>query len=381
MVTRLFWFLALALVLYSCGQSPRQARREVVEMGYSYSKASFADALQKGDEAAVSLFLAAGMKPDMQARGYTALGHAAAHTALVRLLLAAGADANAGGGASTPLIEAVAAGNAEGVRLLLEAGAAVDGAAAGYTALMAAVEKGRADLVPVLLQAGANVDARSAAGHSPLGIALAAEDAALIALLEAAGASRRAVGVNTAALMQPEKLTEQAPSRFVARFETSAGDFVVEVERVWAPKAADRFFNLVQNGFYDGQRFFRTVPGRLVQFGLSGDPEMASRWAGATIGDDPRQLSNKRGSVAFAAAGPGSRSTQVFVNLQDNTQFDGQGLVPFGRVGPEGLAAVASVNDKYGEAPEAQRIGREGDAYLQKHFPDLDTIRRARLAE
>ena len=381
MVGRLVWLMMLILFLFSCGQSPRQARREVVEMGYSYSKASFADALQKGDEAAVTLFLAAGMEAGMQVRGYSALGHAAAHSGPIRLLLAAGADANAGGGASTPLIEAAAAGNAEGVGLLLEAGAAVDGGAAGYTPLMAAVEKGRADLVPVLLKAGANVNARSASGHSPLGIALAAEDAALIALLEAAGASRQAVGVNTAALMQPEKLTQEAPSRFSARFETSAGDFVVEVERKWAPRAADRFYNLVQNGFYDGQRFFRVVPGRLVQFGLSGDPEMASRWAGATIGDDPQQLGNLRGSVAFAAAGPGSRSTQVFVNLQDNTQFDDQGLVSFGRVRPEDLAAVAAVNDKYGEAPEAQRIGREGDAYLQKHFPDLDTITRARLAE
>lgn len=381
MVTRLLWFLVLALFLFSCGQSPRQARREVVEMGYSYSKASFAEALQKGDDAAVSLFLAAGMKPDMQARGYTALGHAAAHTALVRLLLEAGAAANAGGGASTPLIEAAAAGNVEGVRLLLAAGAEVDGAVAGYTPLMAAVEKTRADLLPVLLEAGADVNARSASGHTPLGIALAAEDAALIALLEEAGASRQAVGVNTAALMQPERLTEEAPARFAARFETSVGDFVVEVERAWAPRAADRFFNLVQNGFYDGQRFFRTVPGRLVQFGLSGDPEIASRWARAMIKDDTRNLSNERGSVAFAAAGPGSRSTQVFVNISNNTGFDGQGLVPFGRVRAGGMAAVEAVNDKYGEAPEAQRIGREGEAYLQKHFPDLDTIRRARLAE
>jgi peptidyl-prolyl cis-trans isomerase A (cyclophilin A) len=373
--------LVLLLLVVACGQSPRQARREVVEMGYSYSKASFAEALKKGDEAATRLFLAAGMEPDMQVQGYSALGHAAFHTDLLRLLLESGADANVGGGASTPLIEAAGGGNTAGVSLLLEAGADINGLAAGYSPLMAAVEQGEAALVQSLLEAGANVNARSATGHTPLGIALAAEKETLVALLEGAGASRQQVGANMVALMQPERLTGPAPARFAARFETSVGTFVIEVERQKAPVGADRFYHLVRNGFYDGQYFFRVVPGRLVQFGLSGLPSLAARWAEAVLADDPAGQSNGRGTISFAAAGPASRSTQVFINLRDNPQFDRQDLVPFGQVQSGGMAVVEAVYSAYGEAPQAQRLGREGDAYLKKHFPDLDIIERAHLVE
>ena len=181
--------------------------------------------------------------------------------------------------------------------------------------------------------------------------------------------------------MQPERLTGPAPAHFAARFETSAGTFVIEVERAKAPLGADRFYHLVSNGFYDGQYFFRVVPGRLVQFGLSGQPSLAGRWAEAVLADDPADQSNARGTISFAAAGPASRSTQVFINLKDNAQFDRQGLVPFGRVQSGGMAAVEAVHSAYGEAPQAQRLGREGDVYLKKHFPDLDIIEQARLVE
>src|SRR5215470_12415492 len=122
---------------------------------------------------------------------------------------------------------------------------------------------------------------------------------------------------NKAALMKPASLNEKAPATFRAKFDTSAGTFIVEVHRDWAPNGADRFYNLVKNGFFDDCRFFRVVPNFMVQFGINGDPAIQRHWADANIPDDPVKQSNKRGFVTFANAGPNTRSTQIFINFVD----------------------------------------------------------------
>src|SRR5216117_358114 len=133
-------------------------------------------------------------------------------------------------------------------------------------------------------------------------------------------------------LSNPASLREQAPATYKARFDTSKGVFVVEVTRAWAPRGADRFYNLVKNGFYDDTRFFRVVPNFMVQFGLNGDPAIQRNWANANITDDPGKQSNKKGYVTFATRGKDTRTTQVFINFKDNGFLDSQGFSPFGEV-------------------------------------------------
>ncbi len=185
--------------------------------------------------------------------------------------------------------------------------------------------------------------------------------------------------------MTPAQLNDQAPATFSARFETSKGAFTIEVTREWSPAGADRFYNLVRSGFYDGARFFRVLPGFVVQFGLPGDPELSKAWRTARIPDDPVKESNRAGAVTFAMAGPNTRTTQVFINLADNTNLDGMGFSPFGRV-TEGMDIVQQLYSGYGEGaprgrgPEQGRITMEGNAYLEKQFPKLDHILRATIA-
>jgi peptidyl-prolyl cis-trans isomerase A (cyclophilin A) len=160
--------------------------------------------------------------------------------------------------------------------------------------------------------------------------------------------------------------------------------FVVEVTRAWAPKGADRFYNLVKNGFYDNVRFFRVVSGFMVQFGIHGDPGIMARWRTAQIGDDPVTQSNTRGMITFATAGPNTRTSQVFINFGDNSQLDKMGFAPFGRI-VSGMNVVDSINAEYGEGaprgrgPDQSRIQNEGNAYLAKDFPRLDYIRKATI--
>jgi peptidyl-prolyl cis-trans isomerase A (cyclophilin A) len=186
--------------------------------------------------------------------------------------------------------------------------------------------------------------------------------------------------------MDPSASTEQAPEIFRAQFDTSKGSFTIEVTRSWAPAGADRFYNLVKNGFYDGARFFRVLPGFVVQFGIPGDPEVARLWRTAQFPDDPVTQSNVRGMITFATAGPNSRTTQVFVNLADNTSLDAMGFAPFGRVA-EGMDIVGQLHSGYGEGaprgrgPEQGRIQTEGNAYLERQFPKLDHIQRAAIVE
>jgi peptidyl-prolyl cis-trans isomerase A (cyclophilin A) len=195
-----------------------------------------------------------------------------------------------------------------------------------------------------------------------------------------------AQGDNTAKLKNPAALTEQAPATFKANFDTSKGMFVVEVHRDWAPRGADRFYNLVKSGFFNNTRFFRVIQGFMVQFGIHGDPAVSSEWRAARIQDDPVKGSNKRGFVTFATAGPGTRTTQVFINFGDNVALDKQGFAPFGEV-VSGMDVVDKLYSEYGEGaprgkgPDQGRLQGEGNAYLMKEFPRLDYIKTATIAK
>jgi peptidyl-prolyl cis-trans isomerase A (cyclophilin A) len=181
------------------------------------------------------------------------------------------------------------------------------------------------------------------------------------------------------ALRDPKQATAKAPARFRARFTTSRGTFVVSVTRAWAPLGADRFFNLVQAGFFDGARFFRVVPKFVVQFGLNGDPRVNDAWESARLRDDPVTQTNARGRVTFATAGPGTRTTQLFINLKDNRGLDGMGFAPFGEVAPAGMSVVDGIYAGYGELPDQGRITAEGNRYLESQFPRLDYVKKAEI--
>ena len=172
----------------------------------------------------------------------------------------------------------------------------------------------------------------------------------------------------------PAPAPTASPARYRVRVETSKGPFVVEVTRAWAPRGADRFHELVRIGYFRGVRFFRMVPGFVVQFGIHGDPAVNAVWDTATIPDDPRTTGNTRGTVAFAASGPGSRATQLFISTGDNRRvLDRQGFAPIGRV-VEGLDVVTALNAEYGEEPNPIRAVRQGNRYFARWFPALDSI-------
>jgi peptidyl-prolyl cis-trans isomerase A (cyclophilin A) len=182
-----------------------------------------------------------------------------------------------------------------------------------------------------------------------------------------------------AKLRNPAMMTEQAPATYKARFDTSAGVFVIQVTREWAPIGADRFYNLVKNGFYDDVRFFRVLDGFMAQFGMSGNAGITAAWRTAQLKDDPVKQSNKRGFVTFAKTSePNSRTTQVFINFVDNAQLDAQGFAPFGQV-TEGMDVVDKLYSGYGRSnvPDQARITKEGNAYLMKNYPRLDYVKKA----
>jgi peptidyl-prolyl cis-trans isomerase A (cyclophilin A) len=185
-------------------------------------------------------------------------------------------------------------------------------------------------------------------------------------------------------LSNPAALTEPAPASYKVRFDTSKGAFVIQVNRTWAPHGADRFYNLVKNGFYDNVRFFRVISGFMVQFGINGNPVLSAHWRAAHIPDDPVRQSNKRGMITFATAGPNTRTTQVFINFGDNSNLDGMGFAPFGRV-VSGMNVVDSLNAEYGEGaprgrgPDQGRLQMEGNAYLAAHFKRMDYVKKATI--
>jgi peptidyl-prolyl cis-trans isomerase A (cyclophilin A) len=179
------------------------------------------------------------------------------------------------------------------------------------------------------------------------------------------------------ALMNPSALKAQAPEVYTVNFSTTKGDFVVEVHRSWAPRGADRFYNLVKNGFFNDAAFFRYVPNFIVQFGIPADPKVARVWYSANIPDDPVKQNNTPGTLVFATAGPNTRTTQLFINLNDNTQsLNPQGFAPFGKV-VKGMDVIQKLYSAYGERPDQGRIQNEGKAYLDKNFPKLDSIKGA----
>jgi peptidyl-prolyl cis-trans isomerase A (cyclophilin A) len=180
------------------------------------------------------------------------------------------------------------------------------------------------------------------------------------------------------ALLHPETLHAKAPEKFDVKFDTTRGDFVVQVDRAWAPLGADRFYNLVKHGYFTGAAFFRVVPGFIVQFGLSPDPAVNRVWRNANIKDDPVTQSNTRGTLTFATAGPNTRTTQLFVNYANNAGLDRQGFAPFGTV-VSGMDVVDKIYSGYGERPDQGAITTQGMAYLQKNFPNLDTIKSATI--
>lgn len=175
---------------------------------------------------------------------------------------------------------------------------------------------------------------------------------------------------------------------FDVRLETSKGAILIEVHRDWAPHGADRFYNLVRAGYYNGDRFFRVIRGRWVQFGINGDPKISNEWRARTIPDDPRRESNVRGTVAFAFAVADGRTTEIFINLRDNSAtHDPEAFVPFGKV-IAGMDVADALNPEYGEAAgggirggKQEPLFKMGNAYLESHFPRLDYIQRATVVE
>lgn len=195
-------------------------------------------------------------------------------------------------------------------------------------------------------------------------------------------ASRAAAPAARRSLLNPASLNQKAPASYKVKFTTTQGPFMVEVTRAWAPVGADRFYNLVKNGYYTDASFFRVLPNFVVQFGISAKPAVSKAWARATIPDDPVTQSNKPGYLTFATAGPNTRTTQIFINLGDNAALDAQGFAPFGQVS-EGMDVVGKLYSGYGEGapqgngPDQGRIEAEGKAYLDKEFSKLDSIKSA----
>ena len=204
---------------------------------------------------------------------------------------------------------------------------------------------------------------------------------ALLAALVVTGTAAAATAP-TANLMHPSKLTAKAPAAYTVAFKTTKGTFDVTVTRALAPRGADRFYNLVQAHFYDGVEFFRVVENFVVQFGISGKPQITQAWSSANVKDDPVKTSNVRGTITFADAGPNTRTTQVFINLADNTSLDSQGFAPFGKVS-SGMNVVDALYGGYGEDPSnAQgQIDTQGNAFLKSQFPKLDAVLTARVVK
>jgi peptidyl-prolyl cis-trans isomerase A (cyclophilin A) len=185
------------------------------------------------------------------------------------------------------------------------------------------------------------------------------------------------------ALLKPDALKDTAPATYQVKFETTRGDFTVTVTRAWAPNAADRFYNLVKHHYFDEARFFRVVPGFVVQFGLSAYPPVTAAWDKATIKDEPVTQKNKRGTLTFAKTSmPNSRTTQIFINLKDNSSsLDPQGFAPFAVVDGNGMKVVEMFYDQYGDSAgmDQANIERLGEKYISEKWPKLDMIKSATI--
>ena len=188
-------------------------------------------------------------------------------------------------------------------------------------------------------------------------------------------------------LLEPNEaeLKTPAPDTYKVKFETNEGNFIIQVHRDWSPNGADRLYHLVNYKFYDGVAFFRVIKGFMAQFGYHGDPEVSNIWSSKTFPDDPVKQSNLRGYITFAKSGmPNSRSTNLYINYIDNTNLDGMGFAPIGKV-IEGMEVVDDLYGGYGEGaprgrgPDQGEIKNGGNTYLKKYFPELDYIKKARV--
>lgn len=176
---------------------------------------------------------------------------------------------------------------------------------------------------------------------------------------------------------EPTPPPSNIPATYKVKFETTKGVFIVEVTREWAPLGAERFYELVQDKFFDGAGFFRVVPNFVVQFGLAADPAQTKRWD-KRMSDDPVIRTNRAGTLVFATAGPNTRTTQLFINLRSNQSLDSDGFAPFGAV-VQGMDVVDSLYKGYGERPDQGAITTQGNVYLKANFPNLDFIKTARI--
>ena len=186
-------------------------------------------------------------------------------------------------------------------------------------------------------------------------------------------------------MMDPSKANETAPETFKVKFETTKGDFVVQVNRKWSPNGADRFYNLVKIGYFDDVVFFRCIEGFMNQFGIHGDPIINDAWADATIKDDPRVkgVSNQKGYLTFARTGaPNSRSVQFFINAGDNARLDTMGFTPIGKI-VQGMDNFLKLNTQYGEnqPQDQEQFQKKGNDYILGKYPKLDRILHATLVE
>ncbi len=177
--------------------------------------------------------------------------------------------------------------------------------------------------------------------------------------------------------------TAHAPDVYKVNLDTSKGPVVIEVHRDWAPLGADHFYELVKSGYFDGARFFRVLPGFMAQFGIAADPKVTAKWKDANLQDEPVKQSNTRGMVTYAKSSlPNSRTTQLFINTGNNARLDSDGFSPFGQV-VSGLEVVDQFYNGYGEGapqgrgPDQSQIEEQGNAYLEKDFPQLDYIKKA----
>jgi len=190
------------------------------------------------------------------------------------------------------------------------------------------------------------------------------------------------------ALLKPALLKAKAPEHYQVKFVTTKGEFTVSVTRAWAPIGADRFYNLVRHHFFDNASFFRVIPNFMAQFGISAYPQVSAAWKDANIKDDPVTQSNKRGYVTFATAGPGTRTTQLFINFGDNSRLDREPsgpFAPFGKIDEESMKVVDALYQGYGEGaphgagPDQDQVQAKGKPYLDKGWPKLDSIKTARV--
>jgi peptidyl-prolyl cis-trans isomerase A (cyclophilin A) len=196
------------------------------------------------------------------------------------------------------------------------------------------------------------------------------------------GEERPAPAQEEAAKVTPEG---QAPDQYTVELDTTKGPILIDVRREWAPHGADRFYELVQNGYYTDVAFFRVISGFMAQVGISGDPALNVEWREKRIPDDPVKASNARGIATFATSGANSRTTQFFISFSDNSRLDGMGFAPFGKV--RDMAPVDALYNGYGEGaprgrgPDQGRMQSQGNAYLRESFPKLDYIKSAKIIE